>query len=570
MKLAHISIHNFRGIIDASIACHPYALVVGANNSGKSTIIDCIRAFYEKDGFKFKKEADFPLKGAADQESWIELTFALSDEEHESLKDEYKTGNKSLKVRKYFQTSETLHDGKNAAGSILGYKSDGALSNEPFYGAKNVQSGKFGDLIYIPAISKVDEHTKLSGPSALRDLITNIMSDVVEGSDAYKSLTESVTAFAGSVRAIETEDKRSLSNFESDLNALLAPWQTNFNLKFTTPSTAEIIKSMLGWDIRDNHHEKPQGIEYFGSGFQRHFIYSLIQLGAKYVPQKVAKKAKDFSPSLSLVLFEEPEAFLHPPQQEDLARNLIKVSESADWQIVCSTHSAHFVSRNAARIPAIIRVRRVNGIVSTYQIYDAQWNAIVDANQSIQQISAKYPKVAKTMQDDDRKPEMESVKYFLWLNPDRAGMLFAQHVLLVEGPSETALINRLLDDGKLVLPHGTYVLDCLGKYNVHRFMNLLSGLGVVHAVLHDDDENANEHQELNQLIADSKNADFTHAVVTISKDLENLLGVALPGSSHRKPQHLLYCYATNRINGAKLETLCRLVQSCFVMKDGNP
>lgn len=149
-------------------------------------------------------------------------------------------------------------------------------------------------------------------------------------------------------------------------------------------------------------------------------------------------------------------------------------------------------------------------------------------------------------------------------------MLFAQHVLLVEGPSETALINRLLDDGKLVLPHGTYVLDCLGKYNVHRFMNLLSGLGVVHAVLHDDDENANEHQELNQLIADSKNADFTHAVVTISKDLENLLGVALPGSSHRKPQHLLYCYATNRINGAKLETLCRLVQSCFVMKDGNP
>lgn len=570
MKLTHISIHNFRGIIDASMTFHPYALVVGANNSGKSTIIDCIRAFYEKDGFKFKKEADFPFKGAADQESWIELTFTLADEEHESLKDEYKADNKSLKVRKYFQTGEKLHDGKSAAGSILGYKSDGTLSNEPFYGAKNVQSGKFGDLIYIPAISKVDEHTKLSGPSALRDLITNIMSDVVEGSDAYKSLSESVTAFAGSVRAIETEDKRSLSNFESDLNALLAPWQTNFNLKFTTPSTAEIIKSMLGWDIRDNHHEKPQGVEYFGSGFQRHFIYSLIQLGAKYVPQKVSKKAKDFSPSLNLVLFEEPEAFLHPPQQEDLARNLIKVSESADWQIVCSTHSAHFVSRNAARIPAIIRARRVDGIVSTYQIDDTQWTAIVDANQSIQQIAAKYPKVAKTMQDDDRKPEMESVKYFLWLNPDRAGMLFAQHVLLVEGPSETALINRLLDDGKLALPPGTYVLDCLGKYNIHRFMNLLSGLGVVHAVLHDDDENANEHQELNQLIADSRNGDFTQAVVTIPKDLESLLGVAPPGSNHRKPQHLLYCYATNQIDAAKLQTLCGTVQSCFVTKEVNP
>lgn len=570
MKLTHISIHNFRGIIDASMAFHPYALIVGANNSGKSTIIDCIRAFYEKDGFKFRKEADFPLKGATDQESWIELTFALTDAEHESLKDEYNTDDKSLRVRKYFQTSEKLRDGKSAAGSILGYTSDGALSNEPFYGAKNVQSGKFGDLIYIPAISKIDEHTKLSGPSALRDLITNIMSDVVEGSDAYKTLAESVTAFAGSVRAMETQDKRSLSNFESDLNELLFPWQTNFSLKFTTPSTAEIIKSMLAWDVRDNHHEKPQSVEYFGSGFQRHLIYSLIQLGAKYVPQKISKKAKDFSPSLNLILFEEPEAFLHPPQQEDLARNLIKVSETDDWQIICSTHSAHFVSRNASRIPAIIRVRRAEAIVSTYQIDDTQWTVIIDANQSIQQVAAKYPKVARTMQADDQKADMECVKYFLWLNPDRAGMLFAQHVLLVEGPSETALINRLLDDGKLAWSQGTYVLDCLGKYNIHRFMNLLSGLGVVHSVLHDDDGNANEHQELNQLISDSKNGDFTYAVVTIPRDLESLLGVPPPGSNHRKPQHLLYCYASNQIDPAKLKMLCNMVESCFVMKAGKP
>ena len=71
---------------------------------------------------------------------------------------------------------------------------------------------------------------------------------------------------------------------------------------------------------------------------------------------------------------------------------------------------------------------------------------------------------------------------------------------------------------------------------------------------------------LNQLIADSKNSTFTHAVVTIPKDLENLLGVAPPGSSHRKPQHLLYCYATNQIDDAKLKNFCELVQSCFGAK----
>jgi hypothetical protein len=389
------------------------------------------------------------------------------------------------------------------------------------------------------------------------------MSDVVEGSDAYISLTESVITFVNSIHSIETEDKRSLSNFENDLNAQLAPWQTDFKLRFTAPSTAEIIKSMLGWDVRDTNLDKPQGVDHFGSGFQRHFIYSLIQLGAKYMPQKASKKAKDFTPTLNLVLFEEPEAFLHPPQQEDLARNLIKVSSAADWQVVCSTHSAHFVSRNAMRIPSIIRARRVDGIVSVFQIDEKRWSDIVDANHAIQKVAAKYPKVQKTMVADDLQPEMECVKYFLWLNPDRAGMLFAQHVLLVEGPSETALINRLLDDAKLSLPQGTYVLDCIGKYNIHRFMSLLSGLGVSHAVLHDDDGNANEHQELNQLIADSKSADFTHAVVTIPTDLEDLLGVAPPVSIHRKPQHLLYCYASNSIDNAKLNAFCVMVQSCF-------
>jgi hypothetical protein len=120
-----------------------------------------------------------------DEESWVELKFQLSDTENDSLADTYKVPEKSLHVRKLFQTKTKSADGKNAGGSIYGYKTDGTISDEPFYGAKNVQSGKFGDLIYIPAVSKVDEHTKLTGPSALRDLLTDVMSDVVEGGNLW-------------------------------------------------------------------------------------------------------------------------------------------------------------------------------------------------------------------------------------------------------------------------------------------------------------------------------------------------------------------------------------------------
>ena len=559
MKLLHISIHNFRGIIEASMDFQPYALLVGANNSGKSTIIDCIRAFYEKDGFKFKKESDFPLKGARDQESWIELEFSLNNEEYNSLKNEYKTPKKTLKVRKYFCTESKLP--KNANGIIRGYKSDGTLSDDAFYGARNVQSGKFGDLVYIPAISKIDEHTKLTGPSALRDLVTSVMSDVVEGSSAYKDLSDSVNQFARDVREMKTQDNRSLSSFENDLNTKLASWETKFNLKFTTPSTTEIIKSMLGYEFQDDHHDKPQNVERFGSGFQRNFIYSLIQLRTEYTPQKVMKKSKDFTPSLNLVLFEEPEAFLHPPKQNDLARNLIKISKYEDWQIVCSTHSSHFVSRNMNNITAIIRTHREEGIVKTFQVNHERWNSIVDTNRNIKQIANTYPKRLR-MGEDDLQAEMDAVKYCLWLNPDRSGMFFAQNVLLVEGPSETALINRLLDDERLSLPPGTYILDCLGKYNIHRFMNIMNALGIFHSVLHDDDNNEKEHQELNQLIQNSK-GDFTHSILTISEDIEAALGVSHIKQSHRKPQHLMYKYVNKQIDKQKLLDFCSRIQSCF-------
>ena len=159
MNLLSVKLHNFRGILEQEVQFHPYSLLVGPNNAGKSTFIDGIRAFYEKDGFKFKQGNDFPFLKTADDDSWIELKFELSPAEHDSLADIYKVDDNTLRVRKLFQTKSKGADGKSSAGAIYGYRNDGTLSDEPFYGAKNVQSGKFGDLIYIPAVSKVGEQT---------------------------------------------------------------------------------------------------------------------------------------------------------------------------------------------------------------------------------------------------------------------------------------------------------------------------------------------------------------------------------------------------------------------------
>jgi len=118
MKLTGIKIHNFRGIIDQEIFLKSYSLLVGSNNAGKSSIIDAVRAFYEKDGFKFKSGNDFPYIATTDQESWIELAFLLSDDEYESLADDYKVASKS--VRRQNLLDRLLPELRETSAHLLG------------------------------------------------------------------------------------------------------------------------------------------------------------------------------------------------------------------------------------------------------------------------------------------------------------------------------------------------------------------------------------------------------------------------------------------------------------------
>ena len=143
-----------------------------------------------------------------------------------------------------------------------------------------------------------------------------------------------------------------------------------------------------------------------------------------------------------------------------------------------------------------------------FQIGSDQWKSIVDDNQQINYIFTK-----NEIHPDDMDPEMESVKYFLWLNPDRANLFFANHVLLVEGPTEVALVNRLVDDGKIRnVEGGFYVVDCIGKYNIHRFIKLLGAMGISHSVIYDDDKSNKAHKDINQLIHNSVDSTFTSSV----------------------------------------------------------
>lgn len=560
MQLRRVTVHNFRGIQHEELVLKDYSLLVGANNAGKSTVADALRVFYEKDGYKFRKDRDWPKVSSIDDSSYVELDFVSTAEEYEGLADEYRLGNNELTVRKYLEVGGKIAKDGYKKGAIYGKVGDDAFSDTQFYGAQNVQKGKLGELIYIPAVSKVDEHTKLSGPSALRDLLTNVLDDVVESSELFERFQQEFEQFASEVKTEETSDGRSLSRFENELSELLKPWQTSFAVEIAPPRPAEIIKNLVRYQCVDDLLGVPQNAEDFGSGFQRHFIFSLIRLAPKFVGRKPTKKAKEFSPSFTLIVFEEPEAFLHPPQQEQLATSLRKLGEENDRQVLCTTHSSNFVSRNSDDIPSIIRLQRVDGIIKSYQIESQEWSSLVDTNQTIN----KLPSLKNKVIPQDLEPDMEAVKYFLWLNSERSTLFFADFVLLVEGATEQTFINRLIKAGRISTGcSGIYVLDCIGKFNIHRFMSLFSRLGIRHSVIFDDDNEKEVHAEVNQLIEDSKCPLTTHFVQPIAGNLEVHLGVPPCGRPDRKPQHLMFHFDRGNIGQEELNSFCELVGECL-------
>ncbi len=552
MKIQKVTIHNFRGIKEQTIELNSYSIIVGTNNAGKSTFIDAIRAFYEKD-YKFS-EKDFPSFLKNDKESWIEILFSLTKDDCEGLKQEYLLPNRCLQVRKIFATDNPEYK----SGYIYAYTSEKhQLSTSSFYGWKGVQQGKFGNIIYIPAVSKVEDHTKMTGASALRDLLINLMTTVARSSSAYDNFKASVDVFAREIKGLKSDQKNTLYNFEKSFSEKLKSWNTSFDLTINPPTIDLIVKNMVGFELNDLSLGVQQDVSAFGSGFQRHFIYSLLELSSQFEPRQTKITTKEsFLPEMTLILFEEPEAFLHPVQQENLVKSLIKMSEAETTQVICTSHSPFMLSRKEKSILLLVKAYRKNGEVIYKQISHAKWDEIAQDNLSAtaQLVLSGHPELYTT--------EMELMRYFVLFNPDRLNIFFSDHVLFVEGPSEVVLINKLIEDGKLDIPSGCYVLDSMGKFNMPKFMKLCHALAISHSVLYDEDNGSSNQQQWNQLIENGRN-EFTREIRSLNGNLETFLSIPQTerGKGFLKPQVVLEKYINGELPSEKINDFCSIVES---------
>jgi len=567
LKIKSVCIHNFRSIKDGKFDLYDYSVLVGSNNSGKSNVLSALRIFYEDD-IKYDENIDFPKFETDDNESWIEIEFVLSEKEVKSIKKEYVYDNNRLKVRKYLK-SEDRNKVRANQSNIYAYE-NGKLSENLFYGARNISQAKLGTVIYIPALATTNETLKTTGPSPFRKLLSLIIKDLSKKSKSFQRLYEEFEKFNKNLKNEKTEDGLSLKNIEDKINDSLREWNVKFNVNIEPIGPDEVIKSLVKTNFMDETLKKEMNVTQYGLGLQRHLVYTLIKIASQIEKEteEESDNKKDFLPDFTLILFEEPELFLHPTQQEILNVGLRNLASEENYQVLVTTHSPIFVSRNIEEVSSIIKLKREEAITRIFQITKEKRDELIKSNNEFfvmlksklddPQVDDETKKNIKKMigeTEEERRLGEESIRYLSWLDSERCCAFFADIVLICEGATEKVFIDYLIRNRVQKLNEKKiYVLDAMGKYNIHRYMNLLKELGIYHSVLMDKDENRNIHKFVNEFIVNNKN-EYTKKVDFFESNIEDFLGVPQVGQDWKKPINILWHYFNEKIEEEKLKDL---------------
>jgi len=536
MKICRITIHNFRSVRDATFVPEPYTALVGPNNHGKSNIIRALLFFFDE--VKVSSE-DFltEVGGARAEEMWVEVEYSnFSPIELENIPPEYLLSGSRMRVRRECK----LSDLKPVAH---GYELKGtaeALSEDDFFGAKGVGKSKLGDVVFIPAIRDVKDELKPQGSTALSNLVKQIVTPTLCECPEYERLSEAMELFENALRGqgeVARREQRtysSLNEIEATLNEELREWHCDVKMQIKPMEPVDIVRQGTSLTLRGQG--EPDGLpESKGHGIQRSLLVALLKILAEAERanrlRASSSSKKVFRPICTLVLFEEPEIFQHPPRQAKLFEDLRQLSKRDDLQIIVSSHSSHFLHPDLD-LKSVVQVRKDPYTVA-YQVSQG------------------------TLEELAEEVRQQRLDVTRWLNGDRSSLFFCDRALLVEGATEKIVIPYLSSRYRGSLD-GFYVMDCGLKTNIKHFMRLCSDLRITHIVLHDADDNLpldNWKRAENQAIEAVRNQS-TIEIHSVSPKFEAYFGIGGGGGIQaRKPFQVLQFFKENEVKRDALRAI---------------
>ena len=539
MRLASLSIRNFRCVKSVDVTLEDYSCFLGRNDAGKSSILTAIYLLFEpgahadsEDICGIETKDDDPaeivavLEGVPASHKYhrdgkATLRYDLRDDKR------YAWGltpkNPSLKLMKVGSFTKTLYskagfEGEQkqlideviakfpasgsrvqAEGWIAAYKlleEKGMV--EMSDGWDPISDANLTSLV-IPVLLRADlkaaEELSDAGDTALGRVGGFLVRQAASQHEGLQKANENLKT------QIEDVSKRSedgkwefepLNRLEDILKNEIQAFDSAVivDAKISPPKLRPLT---FGIDV-SVHDQFVKDISGLGHGLQRTAIFALLR-----IPQKMSMvPPTEPIPEAPLYLFliEEPELYLYPQAEKRRMKELQALADLPQVQVFLATHSAFFV--DMWRYRGISRVARPDRLTSTLQQWDGP------------DLSA------------DQRDLLKATRYF---HPTRSAMLFADLVILVEGATEQVMLPILAE--RLGIDVGEVeVVDCNGMGDLDLYARILQSFKMKYVVWPDSDAK-DKIKKLKELI----NPAYGRLVIA-KKDWEVMTGI---GGSDDKP-----------------------------------
>ena len=267
------------------------------------------------------------------------------------------------------------------------------------------------------------------------------------------------------------------ANIKDILQSAVSSIESTKNLKMNLHpdvTLEKIFANSIIYEYQEGNNNIPES--QFGMGYT-----NLMVIIAKIVDYIELYSEKDINGSVNILCIEEPESFMHPQMQELFIKNISKAiatllgkkQQLDTFQIIITTHSTHILNSK---------------IQSGNTLNNISYLGQAGVNNIIKNISDD----AIVSGVDIDKKAYEYIKKYLRL--EVSDIFFADAAILVEGVSEETYLRYEIDKHPILKNHHIKVYRIDGAY-AHQFVSLLDLLGIKTVIFTDMDLKRKEKDE---------------------------------------------------------------------------
>ncbi|MEU7092603.1 ATP-dependent nuclease [Kitasatospora aureofaciens] len=405
MRISQLVIRNFRGIRELTLPMSSFGCIIGENNAGKSTVLQALDVFFNGPSLK---PTDYYDHSASLQ---VEVTLtgigetdlARLAQEHRQriaqviedgrlvLSRIYGEGGKSS-LRRMAKVPRDARFRPEAVNEMVAKKANPELREAAVYqfpelsgvlppkptqkairdavqllvadlleselvigpvdlptGMESSVQALLPEVIYIPAVKDLSDDLKTSEAASFGKLLSILLNQTKGHFDQmekmFSELHRALNIQVETDGSAKDERLPQVKTIEKMLEGTLqqAFPRASISIEFPPPELRSVLSNAriaIDDGIRSDFKSK-------GDGLRRSVTFAILRT---YADLRASEREMDptASPRPYLLLFEEPELFLHPQAQRQLFESLKVFAQ--DNHVLVSTHSSSFFSPQATGI----------------------------------------------------------------------------------------------------------------------------------------------------------------------------------------------------------------------------